>query len=434
MSRIVQWMSRNQLLHTVLHLEGNPKICLLTEPLWGIPYNLYSPYVSVYMAALGLDPLQVGVVSTVFFASQMVWALLSGVLTDKLGRRLCTLIFDTLSWSVPTFVWMLAQNYTWFLVAAVFNGCWRVTENSWGLLMAEDAEPEKLPHLFAITHVAGLCAGFVAPLAYFFVRRLTVVPAMRVLYGLTFLMMTTKFVLLYMKSHETAVGKRRMAATRNVSILSYLKDSLNILRGMLKDRRVMLTMALLTCYSAVNNVFGSFWSLLVTQKLGIPEADLSIYATTKSLLMLLMYFILVPRLNLRRFLPPLLLGLSGMLGLQLAMTAMPQGASTLILLGVIVEAVVMSALSPLISSLQMIHAEQEQRARIFGWFYFMSLAVTSPFGIIAGILSKTDRSYPFYLTAVLAVLAIVAAVMLSRVDQDGGPMVEAAPQEIEATP
>lgn len=77
MSRIVQWMSRNQLLHTVLHLEGNPKICLLTEPLWGIPYNLYSPYVSVYMAALGLDPLQVGVVSTVFFASQMVWALLS---------------------------------------------------------------------------------------------------------------------------------------------------------------------------------------------------------------------------------------------------------------------------------------------------------------------------------------------------------------------
>lgn len=147
-----------------------------------------------------------------------------------------------------------------------------------------------------------------------------------------------------------------------------------------------------------------------------------------------MYFILVPRLNLRRFLPPLLLGLSGMLGLQLAMTAMPQGASTLILLGVIVEAVVMSALSPLISSLQMIHAEQEQRARIFGWFYFMSLAVTSPFGIIAGILSKTDRSYPFYLTAVLAVLAIVAAVMLSRVDQDGGPMVEAAPQEIEATP
>ena len=356
------------------------------------------------------------------------------MLTDKLGRRLCTLIFDTLSWSVPTFVWMLAQNYTWFLVAAVFNGCWRVTENSWGLLMAEDAEPEKLPHLFAITHVAGLCAGFVAPLAYFFVRRLTVVPAMRVLYGLTFLMMTTKFVLLYMKSHETAVGKRRMAATRNVSILSYLKDSLNILRGMLKDRRVMLTMALLTCYSAVNNVFGSFWSLLVTQKLGIPEADLSIYATTKSLLMLLMYFILVPRLNLCRFLPPLLLGLSGMLGLQLAMTAMPQGASTLILLGVIVEAVVMSALSPLISSLQMIHAEQEQRARIFGWFYFMSLAVTSPFGIIAGILSKTDRSYPFYLTAVLAVLAIVAAVMLSRVDQDGGPMVEAAPQEIEATP
>lgn len=77
---------RNPLLDTLCHLEGNAKPCLLLEPLWGIPYNLYLPFVSVYMAALGLSATEIGLVSTVFFASQMVWALLSGPLTDKLGR------------------------------------------------------------------------------------------------------------------------------------------------------------------------------------------------------------------------------------------------------------------------------------------------------------------------------------------------------------
>ena len=104
---------RNPLLDTLCHLEGNAKPCLLLEPLWGIPYNLYLPFVSVYMAALGLSATEIGLVSTVFFASQMVWALLSGPLTDKLGRRVCTVIFDCLSWSVPALLWMCAQNF-WF--------------------------------------------------------------------------------------------------------------------------------------------------------------------------------------------------------------------------------------------------------------------------------------------------------------------------------
>lgn len=101
------------LLDTLCHLEGNAKPCLLLEPLWGIPYNLYLPFVSVYMAALGLSATEIGLVSTVFFASQMVWALLSGPLTDKLGRRVCTVIFDCLSWSVPALLWMCAQNFWW---------------------------------------------------------------------------------------------------------------------------------------------------------------------------------------------------------------------------------------------------------------------------------------------------------------------------------
>ena len=310
---------RNPLLDTLCHLEGNAKPCLLLEPLWGIPYNLYLPFVSVYMAALGLSATEIGLVSTVFFASQMVWALLSGPLTDKLGRRVCTVIFDCLSWSVPALLWMCAQNFWWFLVAAVFNGAWRVTENSWNLLMAEDAPPEKLVHYFSIAHVAGLIAGFVAPIPYLFVQQYTVVPTMRVLYGITFVMMTAKFLILFFTAGETAVGKRRMADTRGVSIFSYLMDSPRVLRNMLRDRRVMLTVGVVACFATVQNVYGTFWPLLVTDKLGIATENLSVFSTLKNILMLLCYFFVVPRIRLDRFERPLLWNLGGLMAVHVLM-------------------------------------------------------------------------------------------------------------------
>ena len=34
--------------------KGNARACLMMEPLWGIPYNLFITYTSVYMAALGV--------------------------------------------------------------------------------------------------------------------------------------------------------------------------------------------------------------------------------------------------------------------------------------------------------------------------------------------------------------------------------------------
>ena len=68
-------------------LTGNPRGCVYTEPLWGIPYNLFAPYVSVYMVALGLSDKDIGIVLSVSWGFQVLWALLSGAITDKVGRR-----------------------------------------------------------------------------------------------------------------------------------------------------------------------------------------------------------------------------------------------------------------------------------------------------------------------------------------------------------
>ena len=115
-------MRNHPLIHTLLALRGNPRACVYTEPLWGIPHVLYSPFVSVYMAALLLTDQQIGYVASTYALFQAIAALLSGAITDKMGRKLSTFVFDILSWSIPCLLWALSQNFWWFMVAAAFNG------------------------------------------------------------------------------------------------------------------------------------------------------------------------------------------------------------------------------------------------------------------------------------------------------------------------
>ena len=78
-------MKNHSLIATLKSLRGNPRGCVYTEPLWGIPFNLYSPYVSIYMIALGLTDTQIGSIVSISWGFQVLLALLSGVITDKLG-------------------------------------------------------------------------------------------------------------------------------------------------------------------------------------------------------------------------------------------------------------------------------------------------------------------------------------------------------------
>lgn len=409
--------SRESMLHTLISLRGNPRACLYLEPLWGIPYNLYLPFAAVFMTALGMDTVQIGLVSTVAMLSQMVWAPLSGVLTDKLGRRKTTVIFDIVSWSIPALLWMCAQGFVWFLVAAVFNGAWRVTETSWGLLLVEDADERKLVNMFSISHIAGLIAGFVAPVAYYFVQRYGVVSTMRVLYLITFVMMTTKFVTLYFLTKETAMGERRMAQTKDVPLLRSLAGSGKVLRQMLHTPAIVYTVGLIACFTGIKSVSESFWPILVTQQLGIAAENLSVFSTVKSLLMLACYFVIVPRLSMTRFRWTLLTGFGLLLAESVMMLWMPPGALWAVALSVVLEALALSMLNPLASSLQMLVIDKEERARMLGLLYVLCLLLTAPLGTLAGLLAKLDRALPFALNAVLVLGGMALSCLIWRETQ-----------------
>ena len=121
----------------------------------------------------------------------------------------------------------------------------------------------------------------------------------------------------------------------------------------------------------------------------------------------MLYFLLVPRLNLRRFRNPMLMGFGGFLIANLILVTMPPGNYWLILLSVLIEAVSLAMYRPLMDSLVIISIDPEERARINAILAMVVILLTSPFGWIAGQLSEINRVLPFFLNICLFLVGMV---------------------------
>ena len=407
-------LMRNPILHTFVNLKGNQRVCLWTEPLFGIPHNLFIPLAAVYMAALGMSPFMIGLVTTVSLVGQTLASAIAGIMTDKLGRRGATAVFDLFAWIIPSIIWATASGPWSFLIAAFSNGCWRVTETSWGLLMTEDYPPEGIIHLYAITNIAGLVAGFVSPLAYLLVREVTLVTAVRWLYAVMAVTMSVKTLLIFLYTKETSVGLRQMKENKGVSVFSRMLESRVVLRRMFRSRHIMLMVTLVACFMLIRSVNDNFLPLLLTEKLGIAGENLSLFSTVRTLVMLLFYFVLVPRLDVRRFLRPMTLSMILLIIADIIFFALSRAMMGMIIFNVLMEAAALSMMTPMLSSLRMQVLEREERARMFSFTTMLALLVTAPFGAVTGWLSQVNRSLPMLLNVGLALLSVIVCLRLDR--------------------
>ncbi|HQE92847.1 MAG TPA: MFS transporter [Anaerolineae bacterium] len=392
---------QHPLVRALRKLRGNARGCVYTEPLWGIPFNLYSPYVSVYMLALGLTDVQIGLLASIGLALQVFWAMMSGPITDKLGRKRTTLIFDIISWSIPCLIWAVAQNFTYFLFGAIVNAVWRVTANSWQCLLVEDTDEHLLVDIYSWIYIAGLLAAFVSPLTGFLIDKYSLIPTIRGLYLLSFVMMTAKFIILNSLVTETQQGLVRMQETRHQPLFAVVGESKSVLKQIFHTPVTLYTAALMIILGITNTVRGTFWSILVTEKLLFPSASLAWYAFARSVTMLLFFFAVMPRLSTMDVRKPMLVGFLGLTASQVLLLLVPAENAWLLLLATMVEACSVPLASTLLDKLVVLAVDAQERARIMGLLSVLVIVVTSPFGWIAGQLSGVNRSLPFILNVVL---------------------------------
>ena len=395
-----------EMLGFLKELKGNPKTILLLDPLWTAPFNMFWPFATLYMFALGLGDVEIGLLLSIGMFANFVMALLGGVITDKFGRKKTLILCDLFAWSVPALIWAFSQNFWWFMAAALFNSVQHIAVVAFECTWLDDLEESKIQKVAFWFHILWLTAVFSALASAFFVGRFDLVPVVRLLYIFAFVTMTVRVFLMAVFLKETERGRERMEAVRTMSALQLLLGYKEVFVQVIKSRAMRRVLVLLPIVTIFQMVAGTFFALYATQDLGLGDYILAYFPVARAAVALMFYFFIQNRLE--RFKIQHLMGFGLILyvvGHILLLTAPPQN---LWWLGIyaLVDAWAASLFLPRLDNVVFSSIDATERARCRALINVIVLAITSPFGYLAGLMSDMDRRLPFVLNIVLFICLI----------------------------
>jgi len=313
-------------------------------------------------------------------------------------------------------------------VAAIINSVWRVSMTSWSCLLVEDTDPRLLVDIYSWLYMSGYVAAFLAPLAGLLIATYSLIPTMRALYLLAFVMMTIKFIATNAMVTETSQGKIRMEQTRHQNLFSLLGEYKGVFRQILHARQTLLTLGVMLVMSTCAIVSGAFWSIYVTEQLDIPPEHLALYPFARSITMLFFFFLVMPKIRQMNFRNPMLIGLVGYVISQLILITSPAKSYLILLASTVIEAMSYATVSTLLDKMVVVTVDAKERARILAILYVIMILFTTPFGWIAGNLSEINRVLPFVMNIVFFCIGGVLIFIAARVHSQ----LEKAEQELAA--
>lgn len=419
----MQKLRKHVLAQTFRELKGNPKWSICTEPLWFIPYSLFMPFQTLYMRKLGLSSVEIGTTVTVGFILQMFCALIGGVITDKMGRRKATVIFDTLGWTVPCLIWAFSQNFWWFLAAAAVNAAFQITNTSWNCLFIEDCPPKHITNAFTLIQMCGMLSVFFSPLAVILVGKYDVVPVMRWLYFIAALSMLAKFLLLYHFGGETQVGKKRMEETKNLSYFSMMKGYGTVFLTMIKSGKMRLVVYLMALTNIIQIATTNFFSLYVTEKIHLSDELVAVFPVLRTLVMLAFVIGLQNLFQKLRMKVSFLVGFLMYIASHLLLLLTPEKNLLLVMGYTILEAAAYAVIIPRKDALMAHYVEPKERSRIYALYNVLMIGISVPFGSLIGWMFEVNPGLPFLFNIALFGLCILLTMGsrdLSRLEESIG--------------
>jgi hypothetical protein len=205
-----------------------------------------------------------------------------------------------------------------------------------------------------------------------------------------------------------------------------LSEYRGVLGQILQTPATLVTLGLMLVISIFHTVNGSFWAILATERIRIPNEHLALFPFARSAVMLLFFFLVMPRVRGLNFRNPMLLGYGFFLLAQFLLINTPEKNYFMLLASVALESFAVPLTGTLMDKMVVVTVDPQERARILAILYVIVITFTSPFGWIAGQLSEMDRILPFVLN--LGILAVGAFLVLlaSRVSGSNEPIEAAA--------
>jgi hypothetical protein len=312
---------------------------------------------------------------------------------------------------------MRAEGFWFFFVAALCNGAMKVPTNSWDCLLVEDAEKDDITRLYSLTIASGHLSALFAPIASSLGSKLTLVPAVRILYINAFVVMTAKIIVLYLCSRETRTGIVRIRETKGKSIFVLAGGYSGILRIMGKSKGTVFSLVITALVGAVGMVNITFWQVIASKKLGVPDSLLPLFPMFRSILAIVFFFTIIPRITKRSLKMPLLAGFASYVIGQTILVLAPGGSAltyAFLCVSLLFDGFGAGILAMLAESLVALNVDVAERARVMALQHMIIMFVTSPFGWIGGLLSGISRNLPFVLNIVLLAIGIIVTLRYYR--------------------
>lgn len=403
----IKTLKKHPLIELLKNNKGNPKTLILMEPLWGIPYNLIAPFATLYMYTQGITDVQIGLILSVSMFVQVLFSFMGGVITDKLGRKVTTMMGDFFGWSVACLIWAISNNFWLFLIAVLLNSFEQINQTAWFCLLIEDADSKDLLGIYTWVNIGGLVAIFFAPISGLLINSFSVVPVVRVLYLVFCVNMLIKVIITFRHCDETTQGKIRMTETKDTSILQMVYEYKDLIPKVLKDKEIMKVLIVSVILHITNLINTNFFSLYVTQRLGIEDRYLAFFPILNAAVMLIFMVGIQHRLEFVKFRIPMWIGLVLYAACSILLIVTPIGSMPFIIIYVFVVAVASALVMPRKDTLLQLTINPKERARINALIMAFTIAFASPFGYFAGWLSSIDRRLPFVFTFIIFIVAII---------------------------
>ncbi len=414
-------LKNHDLVITFKELKGNPKWSIVTEPLWFIPYSLFLPFATLYMTYRGVTSGQIGLIISIGLVLQVIFSLVGGVITDKLGRRYTTLIFDGIAWTIPCFIWAFADNFWWFLIAACINSTFQITNTSWHCLFIEDCPAKHLTNAFTLIQICGMLSVFFSPIAIILVDIYSVVQVVSVIYFASAISMSAKFVVLFIFGDETKTGENRLKETKGVSFFTLFKGYFGVFKLICKSKNMLFVIVFMALTNIILITTNNFFSLYITQHLKISDNFVSVFPMIRTLVMLLFVGVLQNAINKISMKTSLFLGLVLYLASHAVLLIAPIGSVFYAVIYTLLEAFAYAIIFPRKDSLMAFYVIANERSRVFALFHTCMIALSSPFGFIVGKLFEYSPLYPFIFNIsvfVITMIVIFKAQAVANYDSD----------------
>jgi MFS family permease len=367
----------------------------------------------LYQKQLGLTEIQMGIINSVAITTGLVFYIFSAPITNKMGRRKTSLIFDIFAWSLAMIVWAFAKNFIWFLVAGILSSVVRIVFVSWNLLISEDADESQRASVFGWINIIGTFGGFSTLLGGLFIDRFGIIPSMRWIFILGSLSMTLMFILRYMGTTETKTGKYLMEKTKSTHLLILVAQQVPKAGHALKDRFFVRMIGIYFIANAILSI-DFFRILYLREEKNLPSILVSSIPALSAIASIIIFLYVVPQKRLHKAKDNLsgafLICLVG----QLLFILIPKGSSLSAILVFPSLQASYALLATFRDTVFMNGTDIELKSERFSLIQTIMMLLSIPMGWIAGVLYSYSPHLPFILAIVLYAAGFVIARTIAR--------------------